>query len=126
MVVSVRFSYDLNGLLEVEATLLERPEVVVSKIFERGSESLAPADMQRARERLARLKADPAQRPLYRDLIGRADGLWSELGGSEREQLSRASQRFDDALAGRNPADIHAAYTNLLQVCEQFDQGERW
>lgn len=124
--IEVRFTYDLNGMLEVEATLLDKPSVVITKILNRGNTALSEKDLLRAEARLRRLKADASERPMYRDLLSRASALWEEVRGQERETLDLATSQFEAALETRNPQEIENSYDVLLRVCEGLDSGERW
>jgi molecular chaperone HscC len=123
--IDVRFTYDLSGILEVEATVIDTAETV-SRIFQRGSAELGEQELARAREQLARLKADPRERPRHRDVLARANALWSELAGLEREALGFALDQFESALASRTPSAIDKSYEALLAMCERLDGGERW
>ncbi len=123
--VAVRFTYDLNGLLEVEATVLATGSQV-SALFERSTGRLGEEEMSRARARLQQLKADPAARPRYRDLLSRAGSLWADLSPRAQDDLSLLIDRFEVELSGRNPVSIEAAYQELFDHCKRFDQGERY
>ena len=124
-VADVRFTYDLNGLLEVEVTSLETGEKV-SKVFQRGEQALSGAQLERAVEKLSRLKVDPQERPRHRDLIARAEALYSEVSDLQRQQLEAALNHFEVALDQRQPDVIEEVFQLLTQVCDGIDAGERW
>lgn len=124
-VLEVRFTYDLSGILEVEATVLETGKKTAG-VFQRGGETLQGEALERATKRLRALKADPAERPRYRDLLGRANGLWADLTGDARDRLSYPIDQFEAALASRHPGTIEKAFQVLRQACERLDGGERW
>ncbi|MDH5655181.1 MAG: Hsp70 family protein [Spirochaetia bacterium] len=123
--VSVRFTYDLSGILEVEATIVETGEKF-SRIFKRSKKELTSADLNSAKERIFSLKADPRERPRYRDLLGRAGLLWSELVGTERESVGYAIDQFESALSANDTALMEEAYQSLFDLCSGLDGGERW
>ena len=123
--VAVRFTYDQNGLLEVEAQVVETGKTV-AKVFERTGGELRGTALEDARARLKALRADPMDRPRYRDLHARARLLWQEADQIGRAQLDALIDRFDIAAAGRNPDEIEKAYAALLARCEAIDGGERW
>jgi molecular chaperone HscC len=124
-VVRVRFTFDLSGLLEVEATLLETGKRA-ARIFQRGKQDLSEAELAEARAELSRLKADPKERPRHRDLLARAGALWMDLRGAARERLAHGIDEFEAALDARNPREIERCYERLLSLCAQADEGERW
>jgi molecular chaperone DnaK (HSP70) len=60
VVVAVRFTYDLNGLLEVEATVVQTG-AVVSALLEQAPGRLTAEQIRVAREELERLKIHPRE-----------------------------------------------------------------
>jgi hypothetical protein len=72
------------------------------------------------------VRADPLDRPRYRDLHARARLLWSEIDHRKRERLDLLIHEFESALAAREPKALERAYTALLTCCEELDRGERW
>jgi molecular chaperone HscC len=123
--VRVRFTYDQNGMLEVEALVPETGKTV-SKVFHRSGGEVTGDALEKAQGRLRALRADPMDRPKYKDLHGRAKLLWQEAGEKERHVLGELIDRFDEAVVGRNPTEIERAYKALLERCEAIDRGERW
>jgi molecular chaperone HscC len=123
--VRVRFTYDQNGMLEVEAHVVETGKAV-TKVFHRSGGEVTGDALEKARSRLRALRADPMDRPRYKDLHARAKLLWQEANPREREVLGALIDAFDEAVAGRNPAEIEKVYTALLARCEAMDRGERW
>lgn len=123
--IEVRFTYDPNGLLEVEATILETGETL-ARVFQRGNAQLKGKALTLATERLQRLKATPRDRPRHRDLLARAEALWSELDGSDRPRLTSAIEAFEAALEAEDTSAVHRTYDALHQLCQQFDHDERW
>ena len=123
--VEVRFTFDVNGILEVEVTVLETKKKH-TKIFQRGNKILDGRALERARDKLRRLKADPKERPMHRDLLARAEALWAEISGWDRENFNRGIDVFEAALHSRDAKEIAKAYENLVILCEQYDRGDRW
>jgi molecular chaperone HscC len=123
--VRVRFTYDPNGMLEVEALVVETGRTA-SKVFERTGGELTGAALAEAQARLRALRADPLERPRYKDLHARAKLLWQEADPRGREELGFLIDQFDAAIEGRNPAVIEKAYGVLAARCEAIDGGERW
>lgn len=123
--IRVTFTYDLNGILEVEAEIAATRKKF-SKIFHRNGKPLEGVALERARDRLNALKVEPAMRPRYRDAIGRAELLWRDLGPAERDVLTNALSFFEDALASRDSAQIELGHSMLLDICRRFAGDERW
>jgi hypothetical protein len=98
----------------------------VSAIFHRTGEKLTPEELERARARLQAIRADPTDRPRYRDLIARTKLLWQEADPSQRDRLDELLVGFEIAIEDRNPAAIEAAYRALFDHCRTIDHGDRW
>jgi molecular chaperone HscC len=124
-VVRVRFTYDQDGMLEIEALVLETGRVSSAIFHREGREVTGPA-LEEARARLRALRADPMDRPRYRDVHARAKLQWQEGNERERVVLGFLIDEFDAAIAGRNPVEIEHSYRVLLARCEAADGGERW
>ncbi|HTE54241.1 MAG TPA: Hsp70 family protein [Kofleriaceae bacterium] len=123
--VAVTFTYDLNGILEVEVKVVATGKTV-SEVFRRDGTRPSAAELDRAAARIRQLKADPRQRPRFRDLLARADLLWKDVADHRREMLSSAIDQLEAAMATRTPQAMDEAYRSLLAVCERIDGGERW
>jgi molecular chaperone HscC len=121
----VRFTYDQNGMLEVEVVVADT-KARASAVFRREGGEVKGADLEKARARLKAIRADPMDRPRYRDLYARAKLLWSELDAARRASLDHLLEVFEAALARREPAELERSFQALLQACEAIDHGERW
>jgi molecular chaperone HscC len=122
--VTVRFTYDQNGMLEVEAEVVETKQKV-ARVFHRTGKTITGKELEAARTRLRALRADPMDRPRYRDLQARAQALWQEADPVGRELLGALIDDFDAAVESRNPQQIERAYDRLLVRCTAIEGGER-
>lgn len=123
--VRVQFTYDQNGMLEVEAEILETQKRV-SAVFRREGGEVTGPELERARARLRAARADPMDRPRYRDLHARAKLLWRELTPAVRARLDVLLLEFEAAMEARAPKDLERTYAALLACCQEIDRGERW
>lgn len=103
--IDVRFTYDLNGILEVEMQIrgMERVEHVV---IEQRAGKLSKDEIARARKEMERLKFHPREALPNRTALARADALFVELTGPMRDELGYAIATFRSALEGQSPAII--------------------
>lgn len=122
--VAVTFTYDISGILEVSARV-PGTDTTASEVFVR-NRALGTKEIDVAMKRIQQLKADPRQRPKYRDLLGRAELLWAESPPELRDRLALVLDQFEDALASANPMAMERSYEVLLDVCNRHDGGERW
>ena len=111
--VDVRLSYDLNGILEVEMSVVgtHRKEHLV---IQRNPGQLSAAQVEKARKALQRIKFHPRESLPNRTALARAEALFVELRGEARAWLSMALVEFRAALESQDPARIDAARQSLV------------
>jgi len=121
--VDVRFTYDVNGLLEVEVTVVATSET--SRLVIEGNEgSLGPDEIARRLDALAALKVHPRDTLENRTLLARAERLYEQLLGPGRDHLGQMILRFEQVLAtqdARLVARDAALFREALQSIEAND-----
>ncbi|MFD1216164.1 MULTISPECIES: molecular chaperone HscC [Microbulbifer] len=122
--VDIRYSYDMNGLLEVDVTVVSTGKTY-NKLIEFTPGALNASEKAKALEKLAALKFHPRDDEANRALIARGERLYEASLGDQREFIARALGEFDKVLDGQNPAEIVKARTRLGELLDQFD-GEDW
>ncbi|MBL4637720.1 MAG: Hsp70 family protein [Kofleriaceae bacterium] len=123
--ILVRFTFDLDGLLEVEATIAETGKTFAT-VLHRSGKSVDNKAVATFQKRLAKLKQDRAEEPRNKDLLFRAQALWSEVDEGERSYLDECIEAFEIALAQGESATITSRFEELARLCESLDGGERW
>lgn len=103
--VDVRFTYDVNGLLQVEAKPAEADETF-SLLIESHAGTLSEAEIARSLAVLADLKIHPRDRIENRTLLAHAERLYQQLRGEVREWLGVQILRFEQALATQDPRPV--------------------
>lgn len=125
--VRVRFTLDANGMLEVEAHEVKAgAQATLTKVFHRTGGELRGEPLERARSRFRAIRADPLDRPRYRDLYARAKLLWEESPAHQRQSLGHLIDAFEAAIELRGTRDVERAYAALLARVEALDHGTRW
>ena len=122
--VDIRYSYDMNGLLEVDVTVVSNQKVY-NKLIEFTPGALNDKEKAAALEKLAALKFHPREDEVNRALIARGERLYESSLGPLRDAISRALGEFDRVLNGQNPAEIKKAQAGLQAFLDRFD-GEDW
>lgn len=117
--IECRFSYDGNGILEVEVTVLETG-VTLSKVIESRPGAMTPAQLAEALRRLVPLKTHPRNLLPNRARLERADRLYAELLGEARRRLSLAIADFEQALATQDAERVAFTGAVLDQLCERY------
>ena len=117
--IDVRFSYDMNGILEVEVTILHSKQKI-TQVFEQRPGTMSKEEISEAISRLRPLKVHPRDAAPNRALLERAGRLWSDLKGEDREMLSMLLDRFEHALASQLPERISAAAVALSDFLRPY------
>jgi molecular chaperone HscC len=121
--VDVRFTYDVNGLLEVEVTVVSTSETR-RLVIEGNAGSLGADDIAKRLEALAALKVHPRDTLENRTLLARAERLYEQLLGESREHLGQMILLFEQVLAtqdARLVARDAALFREALQNIEASD-----
>jgi molecular chaperone HscC len=113
--IDVRLTYDINGILEVETTVVSTRKIA-TLVIEKTPGRMTPAQIEAARRTMARLKFHPREALPNATALARADALFVELSGAEREALSRMIAAFRAVLDGQREPEIAAARERLLAM----------
>lgn len=122
--VEVRFTYDVNGLLEVEARVLAtqtRQRLVV----EHTPGAMTREEIDRCFEALAQLKIHPRQLLENRALVERLARLYEQHLGERREWLGRQLSLFEAIVERQDPRDIAHARSELTRLLDHLE-GPTW
>lgn len=123
--VVVRFSYDINGLLEVD-TRVAGTEVRRSLVIENSPGSLPPEEIEARLRALQALKVHPREHMENRTLLARGDRLFEESLGERRKLVAALVARFEAVLARQDPREIERARQELARQLDELDQGPAW
>jgi molecular chaperone HscC len=107
-----RFTYDLNGILEIEITRLSsgtRESCVVQNRLG----SLTQKEIETAREAMKKWKIHPRDLLPNTTAMERADAVYVTLRGEVRERLGEGIARFKAALESQDPEVIASARGEL-------------
>jgi len=112
--IYVRFTYDLSGVLEVEAYAPggERFRTVLTNHVHQ----LSPAQIEEAKRRIDALKFYPRDDLDNQKLARFAERMLGELHPSQRQQLDEALDIYEDAMARSDREHFASAKDTLLMV----------
>jgi len=119
--VDVRFTYDVNGLLQVEATVCKTRETA-SVVIEGNPGLLSEDEIAQRLSALQDLKIHPRDRLENRTLMARGERLYEQFRGDEREWLGAQILRFERLLATqdeRQIAPVRREFEALLDKVER-------
>jgi len=103
--VTVRFTYDINGILEVQATTHGSGEVSVY-IIENNDCQLSKEEIRQRFKALEALKAHPRDQLENRMTIARGERLYEQSLGDDRHTISRLLLQFEAIIDGQNTREI--------------------
>jgi len=117
--VDVRFSYDINGMLEVDVTLVGTGELF-QKVIDRSPAGVTEEGKRESRERLARLKHHPRDALPNLTLSERLAQLYEESLGDERQQVEQWLLQFERVLASQDPQLIRSFREEMNGLLKQW------
>jgi molecular chaperone HscC len=117
--LDVRFSYDINGLLEVDVTLLETGERYGHSI-DRSPTGLDEQARRDSHARLATLKVHPRDALPNRTLLARLERAWMQSLGDERARIAEWMDTFNTVLAGQQASEIASHRSALNDALDQM------
>lgn len=122
LTVDVRFTYTLDGLLEVECRYDGSPVIarlVIEKVPGQMSEEQIAASLQK----LADIKQHPRDRQENRELLARCSRLYERLLGDERAWMDRLTTAFEQALEGQDLRRIASSREDAEHFLQQYKEG---
>ncbi|WP_444888481.1 Hsp70 family protein [Microbulbifer sp. JMSA008] len=123
-VVEVRYSYDMNGLLEVDVTVISTGKTF-NKLVEFTPGALNEQDKAQALEKLAKFKFHPREDEENRALLARGERLYEASLGEQRDYIAKLLASFDRVLDKQNLVEIGKARAELTEIFDKLD-GEDW
>lgn len=121
----VRFTYDVNGLLEVQATPLRlgvKSGEERALVIQNSGERLSEEDIANRLERMRSLKIHPRDQIRHRTLLARAERIHSLLLGYQRDALAAHITEFEFALELQKESEINKAKSALVALLKQLDE----
>ncbi|WP_438447054.1 molecular chaperone HscC [Gorillibacterium sp. sgz5001074] len=120
--IDVRYTYDINGILEVEVTIV-RSGLKKRMVIERNPGTLSEKEIEARLLELSHMKIHPRDREENRLLLARGERIYEEALGDKRKEISYLLNQFEDVLRGQQELEIKKAAALFKQ---QLDSLERW
>ncbi|MFO0947932.1 MAG: Hsp70 family protein [Planctomycetota bacterium] len=111
--VDLRFTYDLNGVLEVEAKVVSTGKVV-SHVVTKHVRGMTPEEIAKSVKAMAKLKVHPRDEAVNRTLLRRAERVYQELSLEARSLLDDLLRGFEEAME-LNDAAAMEQYRAVLE-----------
>jgi molecular chaperone HscC len=117
--VECRFSYDVNGLLEVDLHVPETGQRRQLVIIDEDEPSADGLEARRAA--LAKLKIHPRDADPNRAALARAKRCYESFVGDRRQRVGEAVARFEGALDLQDPRAAELARSDLLAALDALE-----
>ena len=118
--VNCRFTYDINGILEVDLHVPatgERRELVIVD----DPDAVDPAELNKRREVLAALKVHPRDEQTNLAMLARMERCYEQSLGERRAMIGQWLSQFAAILEAQNPRAIADARTKLMEALDSIE-----
>ncbi|MEK4880843.1 MULTISPECIES: molecular chaperone HscC [Paenibacillus] len=106
--IDVRYTYDVNGILEVEVTTVSTGQKH-QMIIEQNAGAMTKKQIEARLLELRSIKIHPRERTENRLLLARGERLYEEVLGDQRKFIAQCLKVFEDALYTQNEKVIEKA-----------------
>jgi len=118
--VQVRFTYDINGALEVEATVGSNSKVFKT-VFANES-GLSDSELEKRFADLSKIKLAPRDQQENRELIARAERIYAESLDHERDEIASALMGFNAEIEDQKLRDVDRVRADFRTFLDRFDK----
>jgi molecular chaperone HscC len=108
MSAEVRFTYTLDGILEVECKITSTGQVE-KLVIEKAPGSLTPAQITASLLKLENIKQHPREQLVNRQLVAEANAYYEQSLGDQRQFIAAQLYRFEHVLDTQDARQIAAA-----------------
>ncbi len=122
--IELRISYDVNGILEVDAEVMSTGEKKYL-LINNSPQELNGQDIKNSRKKLLALKFHPRESEVVKELMMRADSIYENSIAEEREEISALISSFSAILETQDPEKIKPAIITMRENLEHFE-ANRW
>ncbi|MFK0378983.1 Hsp70 family protein [Pandoraea sp. NPDC090278] len=118
--VDVRFTYDVNGILEVEAKVLATGQTH-RLVIEENPGVLTADEIRERLDALSRIKIHPRDQSENQALISRGERLYLQARGDMRAAIDNALTHFQAALETQDEARIREVRPQIASLLDRID-----
>ena len=116
----VRLTYDINGILEVEA--MNRLGQRAGKVIMSRKVRMSEEELKRRTAELEAIKRSPREEAANQLVISRAERLYAEVLGNDREVISQLLRWFSQILGEGGPAAVAAAQKKAMETLDYIER----
>ncbi|MCI9148751.1 MAG: Hsp70 family protein [Hungatella sp.] len=118
--VTVRFTYDINGILEVEAA--NEAGQKARKLIVNSQIRMSEKELERKIEQIKNLKYMSRDEEWNTLVLARGERLYEECLGEDRRVVAANTQWLRTVMKGKNPAAVRAARKQVERIFEYLEE----
>ena len=118
--IDVRYTYDINGLLQVEVKVLSTG-LEKSMIIEKNPGYMSPEEIEERLEELSEIKIHPRDKEENKLLKARCERVYEESIGTVRYEMAQLLRLFDEALESQHERKIERSKEELVSYLTELD-----
>ncbi len=123
--IHIRYSYDMNGLLEVDVTVEGSVVGKTDKTYQttiiNHAGSLTEQEIEESRKKLAKLKFHPRETEENRLILSRAERLYETSLGNRREYIGELISVFEASLETQDQKTIRKSADELIAKLDALE-----
>ncbi|ANY69062.1 molecular chaperone HscC [Paenibacillus sp. BIHB 4019] len=119
-VIDVRFTYDINGILEVEVVSRITKEKK-SLIIKNSNTSLTDEEISIRLKEIEKLKIHPREDHKNRFLLAKGERLYEEMLSDTRHQIALEIEKFEQVLDRQSPLEINKSALTFEQYLRSVE-----
>lgn len=118
--IDVRYTYDINGILEVEVTAVSTG-IKRNIIIEKNPGYMSKEEIAERIENLSYLKIHPRENHENKLIITRGERLFEENLGVTRQEIGRLLSNFEDVLQKQDLKEIEEVRKEINEIFDTID-----
>ena len=119
-IVKVRLTYDINGILEVDAFVISTRQSFHKMILSKNNR-MSEAEIKQKLQALKELKIHPRDKERNRLLLARGERMFLELVKEERQMVADLMRYFEQVLESQNERAIDHAYHEVSRRLDSIE-----
>jgi molecular chaperone HscC len=118
--IDVRYTYDINGILEVEVTVISTG-LVKAIVLEKNPGVLTDEEVSKRLDGLKELKVHPRDKDENRLLLAKAERIYEESIGDERYYISQEIMEFEAVLDRQDEREIRDYAIEFADILKDYE-----
>jgi len=119
--IDIRFTYNVNGILEVEVTVVSTKQTS-RKLIKNSECNLTESEIEESFKRLSAIKIHPREDSINQLVVAKAERLFEESLGDKRQYVAHITAEFDRILNSQDTALIEQKRQELEKILEDLEE----